>query len=584
MISQIVIAIAVLIVIFVIFGYISKRLKMQKVNKILEEDKENFQYVYDMDHKLQDELKRCEKISKNDKTKELLNNWKKEYDILKESIDDIKDQEVELNELADLNDYKNFFKEHEEVMAFIENLRPYIDKFYEKLKNYTNYEIDNIQMALSLKEKLKELTNEFDQKIKILDVYNAAFVENTTEIKLLINKFEEEQKKGNYPRARVVLKECNDSLVALEKNINLIISYYDIMYGVEEQINSIKEMKDTINNSDLEELKVSIDVAYSEYSSKRESLLEEAKKIDFKDTDSLEISLNELKYFEESLLKDIKKYKKNYEIIEEIFNIQKENEEKMKLIDELIVGALEEKSVIEKLYSLADISHFDNIEDEKEKFEQFKVDYEELNNLFIDESNDFSVLHEKFLQSNRYLERVLSNVKYIIEGLQAIRSDEIEILEKIDIYKREMFNIDLYLRENDHYDKVSSALESMYNEINQKIKILDEELSQEPLDIGNVRINNDIIEKLIRKFTFDMETDIKQRKGVEKLTLYYNRFITTHEYLEYYKHFLSLYNTREYRQILKEIHKLFVQINPRGDDLYKNIVSTIKIEEYKSEI
>ncbi len=571
-----------LILLIIIIILVKNNFNKKKIQKLKVQNEEKVEELYKKNEDISNELMRCKKISKNSETIDLVEQWNSEFETLQESIREINKISEALKVHEKKNKYRQYVKNSKLLQSTIEYIDQFADEYYSKLKNYTDFEFENTQMALDLKERIKELNHNFDQKIRIYDFLNEDFVEKIAEVKVKINEFEKEQKEGNYPIARIHLKEAGENLDELEDRTNSVIDYYEKIRNIEEKFEDFDSTTEVLDQKEFANYATKIRVEVDEYKVELKHLKAKIELIKLEQKELINNYHKDLEDIETKINNNYIKLEHNVSIINSYLLIQEENQEKINLAEELIKGCFEERETIQKLYNVNNIEQFKKVEEQNDSFEKFNMDYLALINLIKSEDEDFVKFKENVDQTSKYLDRLLLNLKILIQNLEAIRSDEIEIRNKIDIYEKEVIDINLYLREQNHLFDLNKNLLSNYSEIEKKIAELEEELQKEPLDIGFVRTLNDIIEKLLKDFSSDIQTDIKQKKGVESLMLYYDRFINDDEYLRYYNHFLSLYNEKEYRQILREIHSLFTQIDEKGDVLYRNIVSKVKIEQYNS--
>ncbi|MFV0289134.1 MAG: septation ring formation regulator EzrA [Mycoplasmatales bacterium] len=561
--------------------------KMSNKKKIVEQKQKNqanFEVIQKKYEEIKNELERCKKISKNPQTQELILNWDKEYLVLDEGLNEILELQADLEQLELKTKSGKYIKRSKILNSTIDYFLKFAQEYYTKLKNFTSFELDNTQMAVDLKERLKTLNNVFDQQVKIYGFVSEWFIAKVANITVKINDFEKDQKDGDYPSARIHLKSGNDLLVELERNVKVIIDYYQELIEADEILKTINSEKLLLQKYKYFSYNQELDAVYTKYQKKKEYFKEKIEIIDLDNQELLATYVKELEFFMDNVKEYDQKLSNEAKEIKEIESIKNKNSEKIKLVEELIGGCKEEKEIIKKLYNINNISHFDKIEEQEQSFLKFKEDYEKLINIIIKEKENFIQYEENVLQTSKYLERVLVNLRTLIKNLAAIRSDEIAIRDKIYVYQKELVNVTLYLKEHHHFEIMSQNLVASYNEIKTKLEELALELEKEPLDIGLVRVLSDVIEKQLLQFGVEAQKDIKQRLGVEKLILFYNRFIINDEYAKYYNHFLNLYNDKEYRKILKEIHGILSTTNEKGEELYRSIVSTINLSSYKSMI
>lgn len=564
----------------------SKLLNNQKHQDLIESINKLIEKIKEYEINIQNELKQCEKISKHEDTIKLLNVWKTEFidiSIKKETIDSQLKELMEFENTSQIGKYKNLAEIIQPDLEYLMNL---MKSFFEKINNYTEFERENKRIALALKDDSKEINQIFDQNLKLLDVYNDSFLECFSDINFMINEFEDLHIKGDYVKARNILKNAKKTIESLQNNLDVLINYnnqsllfHETLTKYEKKIEEIKEKE------------------YVKYYPKVIKEIKKLKKEAKNNEDNLykikispnyfnnEIETYETQFivFKENFEIIIDKLDVDFKIIENIDEIKIKNENSIKVSQELLDGALEEKEVIEKLYNLTNIEQLTKIEKEKEIFDKFVLDYEKLLKI-IQDKDSFENSEQKIIQSNKYLNRFLSNIKESIKALEAIRSDEVQIIENLDKYKKVNIRMKLYLKKYDHEDKMSSELKISLEEIDEKLKELEKALNPSPLDILYIRNLDSILTKLYGNTIELMERDIKQKIGGQRLIIYFNRFVLKEELFKYHQHFITLYNSNQHKQVIKEIHRKLVELNPNGEILYKNIVSTVEIDNFSKGI
>ncbi len=572
-----IIIIIVLVIIAICLNFYLKK----KQFKILKT--ENDQYLdnlKDLKNKILKELSRCETICKNDETKQLLKGWYKEYEEVNKKLDEVfkLDDELVANE-TNKKQYKELSADFKKEAEYIEQ---YLIQLHTKLKNYTDFELENTNMALTLKEELRDVNNLFDNKIRIFEVYNNGFEELTKDIRVKVNDFEKKQKFGDFPAARKFLKEGNEILEVVKDSVEYLVKYYELAILMDKKLTDLNTKKDEMLSYNLENLTTSLNTNIIKFNEDKEFVNKQIEEVKLTDSNSIKKLFVDLENVNLNLDNYYVGVGIDHESILYINDIRKLNDEKISLIEDIILGTKEERKNVQVLYDIKEIPQFDDVEKEEEKFNLFKKDYLELNEMIEKEEKSIEPYKENIAQASAYLDRVIKKLKNNVLEIKNISNDELKISEKLVLYKQEVIKLNLYLREYKHIDCLNRSLEITYKEVQNKINDLEEELNKETIDISFLRITDNIINRLLTDLINNIQKDIKQRLGVEKLSTYYNRFVNNEDRLRYSKHFTSLYSDRNYRQILKEVHDLLKKMNPRGDILYKDVVNTIEVDPYES--
>ncbi len=573
-------SIILIIVLIIIAIGLNIYLKKKQFKVLKAENDQYLDNLKDLKNKILKELSRCETICKNDETKQLLKGWYKEYEEVNSKLDDVfrLDDDLVANE-DNKKQYKELSSEFKKEAEYIEQ---YLIQLHTKLKNYTDFELENTNMALTLKEELRDVNTLFDNKIKVFEVYNEGFEELTKDIRVKVNDFEKKQKFGDFPAARKFLKEGNEILEVVKDSVEYLVKYYELSMAMDKKLTDLNTKKDEMLSYKLENLTGSLTENIDKFNKSKENVNAKIEVVSLIDSESIKklfvdlenVNLNLDNYF---VGVDI-----DHSSILYINEVRKLNEEKISLIEDIILGTKEERKNVQVLYDISEIPQFDDVEKEEEKFNLFKKDYSELNTLIENEEKSIEPYKENIAQASAYLDRVIKKLKNNVLEIKNISNDELEISDKLELYKKEVIKLNLYLREYKHLECLNRSLEITYKDVQVKITELEEELNKDTIDISFLRITDNIINRLLTDLIKDIQTDIKQRLGVEKLSTYYNRFVNNEDRLRYSKHFTSLYSDRNYRQILKEVHDLLKKMNPRGDVLYKDVVNTIEVNPYES--
>jgi len=577
--------IILLVVIIAIFaGLLYYR--SRKRNRLYEEYKITLSKFEKTNNSLMKELERTSKIAKNGEGKDLLEGWSSEYSVLK-----IKFLEI-FNLFETLND-NNTFANHSNFISIIDDLDSKVYDFendffdlYNKIKHYTGYELENTQISLNLKTRIKELVKEFDLKLKYLEIYNSNFNQNIADAQVFIDKFETLQKDGEYPEGRTILKNCHEKVTVIEGTFNSIIKFMDFIDGVDSDLNLINQIDEEIKNIGY---KINIESLEEEtlfFNETKDVILNKVAKFNFdekidsaeatilqEECNTLDNKLSELKIIVED----------RFTFIKNIMRLEEENKNLMDTVSELIVGAKEERDQIIKLYELNEIRQVSKIDSEIETFEIFKEDYNKLIEIIHEAKEDYINLEQRIIQSNKYLIRLITNFEEALVALRAVRRDELNTRDKIDSYAQKIIEIDLYIKKNSHSHRLTRTIVSKIEELTLKFDELQKEIDKEPLNITNVRNLSESVETLIETLIDnEIENNIKHRVGSELLLNYISRFNKNERMDNTITRLFNLYNDNEYTVLLKEAYALIEDSSPQGKDIYVQIVNKVEIEPFNS--
>lgn len=555
----------------------------KEARKKVEDTQGQIGQIYGMTEDIGIELERCKMISKHESTQKLINLWDEEYQVIGGLMRRIQRHDEEFQKLVESNKIKKAKSYADDITPKLEETEEFLEEFLEKLKKFTSYEYDSVKMALNLKERLKEINLLFDQNLKVLDIYNVSFIESVSAVNYKVTEFEELQTIGEYPRARKSLKDGEEVLAILEEEVKNLTEFQQLMREIERSTEDFEDKYSEILAKGFINFSNETKENYFGLMSEKKRVEDDLKVVEFLNAEFnfIEKIGMDIAKLNEELKEFMDAFDESVILIKTTLKTDEANKKLTTLYENLLDGALEEKDVILKLYNLTDSDVLTKVEQDSDIFDQFKRDYAKLEKMMFDESKEFTSLNEKVTQSNMYLNKILENLKENIKMLQSIRHDELEIRARAVDYEKELINIEFYLRENKHYNKMNKDVKITKKEIREKLSDLHEALRQEVLDITYVRSMDNIVDELMKAYIKKIHTDIKQKNGAEKLILYFNKSIKDDQGLEYAQHFTKLYNSFEYRRILREIYQVLIDNSEQGEELYKDIVNTVEIKKYE---
>ncbi len=578
--------IAIIVIIIILISYfIIKNNKKKERSKVYTETIESYQKTQKLELNVLDSLQRAKKISKNDESIKLYNLWLSEFQEVQVSIEELNIIDLELQELMNKNKHKDFMKLEIQFSSKVAHSSEKLEGLHEKLYNFTNYEMENTQIAIELKEQLKELQKNFANNLQSYEIYDMSFAKQIEEITYELNKFEYLQKNGEYTDAREHLKSGTASINFIHLNYDVLNNSYVYLKEMNVNLEIIQQVRNGIKDLnfqlDIDNLQNDIDQIINE----KQIFSEKIKIYTFNEEISKEqIDSNEKELLEiENKIFTIKnKIEEQYKVIKEIALKIDENKQLLDLCDTLIFGATEEKSEIEDLYQIPELKAIKKFDEEVSRFKKFQDDYKLLLSVIYELKEDYLTLHNRIDQSNSYLKIFIDKIEKAIIDLKLIREDELNARLEIKVHKEKIMTLELYLRHYDHYYRRSDNLVSEMKEMLEKLDQLDLELNNSPLNISEVRNINNAINNLIQSIIKDSEKEIKYRIGGEKLITYCNQFIDEHDTYSLISHINSLFLNSEYTRVIQEIKSFLNSELSNGEEVYKNIVSKVQIESYKS--
>lgn len=577
----IIVVLVVIITSVVLYFILTKKNRDKKIEKF-ELDISN---LLELHAKLLNEFERTEKISKNPESILLFESWLAEYEKFKEDYATIERSQTELLDSNSFKERGEFKVIASEIEGLVYSVDSQSNTLYEKVKKYTEFELENTRISLTLKGRIEQLNQTFNSNLKFLDIYNDSYYKEIDEAEDLIKKFEELQRLGDYPEGRNILKNANRILDKLDYISKLVLTFQDYLHSLQDDIDIINRVKNEIENigyalniDDFEE-------KITGFSSERDSIVGEVILITFEESpakETLVVIQNNLENLDERIREFKNLVEDKFEHIKDIMEYEKLNTELLSKADNLIEAALEEKKEIEKLYEINDYKQMKKFDDEIVRYTKFKEDYSSLIEIAHEAREDFEASKSRIVQANQYLIRLLKNVEDAVIELKAIRSDELNARANFNSYLIKNIEIDLYLRKYDHKEYTSKVITSLLQDLNNSINSLEHELDQEPLNIVNVRMLENSVKQLIQTLTDkEIENNIKQRIGSELFIQYLSQFNTNEESNIILKRLNAKYIDCEYSQLLHEAYDLLKNVTPEYKKIYAKITERVDIEPFE---
>ena len=570
------------IIIFIILIYI---MIMNKKRKSLYNEQVVLKNDLDKSiNSIKTNLIRVEEISRNEEVENLFQMWTNDFNKQNKKYEEYLELYDEL-ELENKGLNKRFFQIVEQIDENFFDLLENIETLENKIQHFTEFEIDNSKIALSLKSFLKEIKNNYDINLRMYDVYNESFNNVVAEAQVMIVEFENLQKAGEYTKGRKILKDCSVDVENIELITNSLISQHKALIDIDNVLSLIKKIVLEIQNIGYKLHLDDYDEIMTEFSLRKKSIFDEVKKIKY--VNNIEnLVLDKNKNDIEILGLEITEFKnevsKQYNLIKEIKDLENTNKEFSNQIEELLQLSIEECSIIEEKYNLKTTNEIISIQDINEEYQKFKNDYEKLLNIIHEGKENHEQMINRITKANKFLQKIINNIKKDVLKLKAIRQDEFDGRKILDMCNNDLVEIDLYLRRNDHYDKLSLNLKNTLKEINEKRKVLAIELDKEQIDINQVRNLMQYIEVNLQNLKeHGIERNIKQRIGAQKLIRYIARFNRNAKINQIIKNMNAYYAANNYESVLEESQKGLQLIVPtKYDKVYRAILTNIEVEEF----
>ncbi len=580
MLTYLIIILVIAILSVVAFFYFQK----QKRTKILDSYLTKYQELEELDSNLKKELKRTREISKNNEGINLYVSWTADYDESILKFNEITKLIKELKVHNENKDHAQFLEVASILEGSIFDFGDTFENLFQKVKQYTAFELENTRISLNLKDRIKTTQQMFDTSLKFLDYYTISFDSEIGKAKAFIDEFETLQNNGDYPDGRSILRKCNKLIEELTHKFKIISNFHTYLSAIESDIDTIVKVNDEIENIGFKINVSDFHNRVEEFRERRENILDKIIDFDFSKVIEEEV-LSSISRDFTALDTEISEFKniveEKFKFISDIIDVMEENRELIITADDIIVGAKEERDEIIKLYEIPNIKQIKDMDVQFEEYANFSRDYEKLIKIILEAKEDYGTLKSRITQANHYIVRLLKNLEDSLKQLKALRQDEIEAYENLDGFKILEVELDLYLRKYDHHDKLSKTINTLMKEYSNKLTALEEELSKEPLDISAVRNLNDALISLGEALsTKELETNIKIRLGCELLLQYLHQYNTNDDVNNVIKRFQNLYNQNEYQVLLKDAFGLLKANTNKADAIYSNIVGKVEVEPF----
>lgn len=390
--------------------------------------------------------KLIENIDTIKKTKMLLEEKIKEYNILKDSKNNINFTEI-------ANDLKSFRKESNEKDSIIKSLKSKIDKIIttkknitEEMKKYVNIEEKRKKFEIDKKKRIEdqeEIYNRFAEQIQNIDDENNINVENHN--KYVSTKRNELGKNIEIIKEhKFKLKTYNEQLGEphkLPKTIEKIVKIYEAAgIEIQEYIDLKNKMVANMNNME-KQLEKMDDIKYNKDCDACMNNSHTKQKIRYEiDIVDHKVKINNFDKKIVTTQNIISKNKKKYDLHKKNEEIEHENVR----LNDLICRLNEKKDIIEK----------------ENEFIQKS----------IDDTREKIIKYEKYVKVKEDNDKIKNTMKLIRENIKKINTEKYMVYDDY-ILCREMND-----KNNEELEKISTELEinnSRYNIVQDKIKILE---------------------------------------------------------------------------------------------------------------
>lgn len=500
-------------------------------------------------------LQRTEQISKSDDTIKHYNKWKTEFNDIETEINDLRSDYLDVEKIYEKGKHNDYLAANETLGFRFDTMEEKLGLLHTRLYNFTSYELENTEIALDLKTQLKELESDFERVLSVREIYTESFEKECSIVENELRLFEDNQKLGDYTKARKYLKNATDLINNISYNYDVITNMINYIGVLDNNIKIIDEVSERISEKkfrlDQDEYLQNYDQLKVEKTTIEDEINELRINIEISDefVRNHELQLENL----QTAIFNIKNsIEQQYSQIKVIDSHISSNKEYLDQCDLLVNGAIEERDEINRLYEMPSSRPIQKLETEIERYEKFKEDYYILLDIVYSLNEDYATLVERVTQSHEYIKHFITNVKQSLDQLKEIRIDEINALESIDTFKREITQIEFYITAQEHYYQMSTNLADSLNDGLNKIEQLDQYLNTAPLNITEVRKLKRSSETIIADLKVAAEKEIADKELANLLIRFISRFVDSKDAENVMQHCRTIYSKHDYKRVNTE--------------------------------
>ncbi len=505
-----------LLLLIITFIFLSKKRKVAKYKKLLEELDVQKNTVASIPISL--ELSRVEPIIKNEDLESKYKRWNEKNDIIKnERLPKLDDMLIDIDTFIEKRDFENCLYRLAKTELEIYKVRESSESLLEEIKEITLSDEKYRSIVTKLKNKYRQLNSEYQEHKNLYDEMQDAITLQLENIEKNFLGFENAMEKNEYNEVVHIVK----ALDAMIEHISLVIKEVpDLILMAKELIpKRIKEVNEVVVDMEnqgypLEYL--NIDYNVEESNKKISALLDKIRVL------NLEDCMFELKtildYFD-SLFIDFEKERLSRKVYEEA---EKDFSKKLIKTEKVVEEVFNELDTIKSNYDLNQ-DDVKIIEEDRKTLIVIKDDYNKLLSKVENKSTPYSTLHKEIEEltvriknMSDELDTALNSLGNMYDDEQRAREQLIEIEVFLQNSKRKIKSYKLPLISDNYFVELSEA--------NEAIKEVIKELEKKPIVIKTLNTRVDTARDLVLKLYNTTNEMIKTAALAESCMVYGNRY------------------------------------------------------------
>lgn len=582
------IVIIILIAIVVLIGVAIIVINRKRHTSLIAEEK-NYEKLLDTLQAVDDKLDEISNMKQNNDTNKVLET----YTAARNECEEVLDRyDHDLDELSNLNSifkYKQFYAKYEEATKEYDELNYKLRDLLKRVSSYAKIATVNQNIHYSIMSGLKELRTFFDTHLRVYECFNNDFESLLADINNSSLEYSQLTEDNEFYKARENVVSNYDQLKHLIDYTHKLASLFQVLtVGLPNIISTINLLVEQIKERGYS-LKINnLDDILVEINMNQEMLMSNLKGIQFKEMDTHKLlpirgQIEELVETTTNILNEIDE---QATAIETLMTLESENESLIDRLGMVFEEALVEVNDIRNKYNIDTTDQMLEVERLDQLFNAFLADYERLVGIVHNAKEDFDHLITRTRKAQHFLKHINNDLKTAVGQLRGIRIDEIRGQDVLNKYANTALEIELYLRRNHHFEKVSPSLRDSIVTVINLYNQLQRELDAEKINLSTVTSLTDKINKQFDKLLGTNDTigtlrsDVIRRKGCESLIKYIGLCSAKagNNHLERsYEELLLMYKNHDYercsglaRQILESNYK-------RGRDMYVKVTDQDKL-------
>lgn len=510
-----IIAIILLVIAFLITGFIVKKKYFKEVDR-LEAWK-----IELLNRPVLDELARIKRLKMSGQAEELFEKWRQTWDsIVTADLPDVEDMLFDAEEYIEKYRFSKAKSILHKIESILKETEGRIEKMVEELNDLIGSEEMNRTDIDLLSEQYKELKKSILAHRHVYCKAANAIEKKLNEMETLFANFEEETENGNYFQAREHVLTLREKIQALQEKMDVIPHLLnECLHKIPIQLKEISDGTAEMKSQGYFLEHIGIEKELSRMEKQLEAYVNFIENLETEEVskgiEDMNESINLLFDLLENEVKArsfVKEY--SHRTKEKLLNLVKENK-RLK----------EETNVVLLSYQLKEEEL--NIQRQIEK----KLDSirSSLEILDLDNGNistAYSSIQEKLTNIINDLEKVEEEQKEYAQMLAALRKDELAARDRIQVLKQKVNEIKIQVQRS-NIPGIPSEAEMLFFETSEKIMDVFQQLELKPLNMHGVQRALLAAEEKVTQLHDSMNEMIENVYLIEKIIQYGNRYRRT---------------------------------------------------------